>query len=63
MSDHGGGHGKPKKPAGGHGGGHGGGLGDSSIPGWQLAILGMIAIVLLVMFYTGQIGPTTPTQF
>lgn len=60
MSDHGGGHGKPKKPAGGHGGGHG----DSgSIPGWQLAILGMIAIVLLVMFYTGQIGPTTPTQF
>lgn len=61
MSGHGGGGGKPKKPA---GGGHGGGHGDSgSIPGWQLAILGIIAIVLLVMFYTGQIGPTAPPQF
>lgn len=62
MSDHGGGHGKPKKPAG--GGGHGGGHGDSgSISGWQLAIIGIIAIVLLVMFYTGQIGPSTPVQY
>lgn len=63
MSGHGGGggHGKPKKPAGGgHGGGHGGG---GSIPGWQLAVLGIIAIILLVMFYTGQIGPSMPVEY
>ncbi len=60
MSGHGGGGGKPKKSAGGHGGGHG----DSgSISGWQLAILGIVAVILLVMFYTGQIGPSTPVQY
>lgn len=67
MSDHGGGHGKPKKKAGGHGGGgHGGGAGhgdSGSIASWQLAVLGIVAFVLLYLFYSGSIGPSIPVEY
>lgn len=65
MSDHG--HGKPKgKPkAGGHGAAHGGGgHGDSSGPsGWMLLALGIVAAVLMFLFYSGSLGPSIPVSY
>lgn len=65
MSDHGGhGGGKPKhKPK--AGGAHGaGGHGESSGPsGWQLIIFAIIAVVLLIAFYSGAIGPSIPVNY
>ncbi len=63
MADHGHGGGKPKgKPKhGASGGGHGE---SSSVSGLTLAVLGIIAVVLLVMFYSGAIsGPSVPVDF
>lgn len=66
MADHG--HGKPKgKPkAGGHGGAPhgGGGHGESSSPsGWMLLALGIVAVVLLIMFYSGSLAPPIPVSY
>ncbi len=55
MADHGKPKGKPKHaPAGG-----GGSEGPS---GLMLAVLGIVAVVLLILFYSGTIGPPIPYE-
>ena len=62
MADaHGGGHkggGAHKKPA-----AHGAHSTSEGPSGWMMIALGIVAIVLLIMFYSGAIGPSIPANY